>query len=404
MSQNNISLNDKLLIDVGSTYFKVCTSHGVQQHFRDFNKDIFDDLTYKCGDVIHNFHKDDIHICSSANGGLSTLIIGITNSFSLKYATNIAFNSGINIIDTVLYKDIEQTSIPSDLIDVVIVVGGINSVSKIFDEKLFKYLEKINYSNVVYVGSKNDSKYLEDNIENIKILPNIITDKLHVEEEHLKEYLTNLYQSDIMGKEDIKHLYDITSNQIYSTPYIVNKTLSIIDSKFKVADPYILIDIGGATTDIHYSKDLVDENMVTNNEYDRLVFKKLGVYKSKESLIFAAKNNEFVYELLAHLKVTEHIFEDTSEKATRTLMQLAIFLVLCKVSKYRQAYVNLKLNILNSLVFTGGITKVLKQEEIEDIISFFYQKILNSQHNPTIVMDNNYDIWTLGMNPDKNKI
>ncbi|MCP4969880.1 MAG: methylaspartate mutase [Arcobacter sp.] len=404
MSQNNISLNDKLLIDVGSTYFKVCTSHGVQQHFRDFNKDIFDDLTYKCGDVIHNFHKDDIHICSSANGGLSTLIIGITNSFSLKYATNIAFNSGINIIDTVLYKDIQQTSIPSDLIDVVIVVGGINSVSKIFDEKLFEYLEKINYSNVVYVGSKNDSKYLEDNIENIKILPNIITDKLHVEEEHLKEYLTNLYQSDIMGKEDIKHLYDITSNQIYSTPYIVNKTLSIIDSKFKVADPYILIDIGGATTDIHYSKDLVDENMVTNNEYDRLVFKKLGVYKSKESLIFAAKNNEFVYELLAHLKVTEHIFEDTSEKATRTLMQLAIFLVLCKVSKYRQAYVNLKLNILNSLVFTGGITKVLKQEEIEDIISFFYQKILNSQHNPTIVMDNNYDIWTLGMNPDKNKI
>ena len=32
---------DKLLIDVGSTYFKVSTSKGVEQHFRDFNKDIF---------------------------------------------------------------------------------------------------------------------------------------------------------------------------------------------------------------------------------------------------------------------------------------------------------------------------------------------------------------------------
>lgn len=390
-------LENKLLIDVGSTYFKLCTKDNVQQHFRDFNKDIYDDLTYKCGEIIKDYDKEDIHICSSANGGLSTLIIGVTNSFSLKYATNIAFNSGINIIDTVLFRDIEKTSIPSDLIDVVIVVGGIDSVANIFDERLFKFLDGLNYSNIVYVGSEKDSAFLKANIENVVVLPNIINEKLHVEEENLKEYLTNLYQADIMGKEDIKHLYDITSNQIFSTPYIVNKTLPMIDSKFKVADPYILIDIGGATTDIHYSKDLVEENMVTENEYDRLVFKKLGVFKSKESLIFAAKNNEFVYELLAHLKVTEHIFDETSEKSTRILMQLAIFLVLCKVSAYRQAYVNLKLNALNSVVFTGGITKVLKQEEIEDIVTFFYKKILNSQHNPTIVMDNNYDVWTLGM-------
>jgi len=391
-------ITNKLLIDVGSTYFKVCTVHGVEQHFRDFNKDIYDDLTYKCGDTIHNYKKDDVYICSSANGGLSTLIIGVTNSFSLKYATNIAFNSGINIIDTVLYKDIEKTSIPSDLIDVVIVVGGIDSVSNIFDEKLFNYLGKIKYSNIVYVGSSKEVPFLQEKIENLVVLPNIITNRLHVEENHLKEYLTNLYQADIMGKEDIKSLYDVTSNQIYSTPYIVNKTLPMIDGKFKVANPYILIDIGGATTDIHYSKDLVDENMVTQNEYDRLVFKKLGVYKSRESLIFAAKNNEFVYELLAHLKVTENIFDEKSEKSTRILMQLAIFLVLCKVSTFRKAYVNLKLNVLNSIVLTGGITKVLKQEEIEDIVSFFYKKILNSNHNPTIVMDNNYDIWTLGMN------
>lgn len=396
MSQNK-NINDKLLIDIGSTYFKISTSRGVEQHFRDFNKDIYDDLTYKCGDIIHNFKKEDVYICSSANGGLTTLIIGVTNSFSLKYATNIAFNSGINIIESILYQDIQTASIPSDLIDVVIVVGGIDSVSEVFDEKLFSFLEKLKYSNIVYVGNKKDALYLSGNIKNLVVLANIITNKLHVEEEHLKEYLTNLYQADIMGKEDIKHLYDITSNQIYSTPYIVNKTLPMIDSKFKVANPYILIDIGGATTDIHYSKDLVDENMVTKNEYDRLVFKKLGVFKSRESLIFAAKNNEFVYELLAHLKVTENIFEEKSEKATIILMQLAIFLVLCKVSSYKKAYVNLKLLVLNSIVFTGGITKVLKQKEIEDIVSFFYKKIMNSEHNPNIVMDSNYDIWTLGI-------
>ncbi len=391
MSQN------KLLVDVGSTYFKICANGKVEQYFRDFNKDIFDDLSSKCGDTISKFKKDEIFICSSANGGLTTLIIGVTNSFSLKFATNIAYNSGINIINTVLYQDIETTSIPSDLIDVVILVGGIDSVNNVFDEKLFKYLENLKYSNVVYAGTHQDIDYLKSNIKNLVVVENIINNKLHVVEEPLKQYLTNLYQADIEGKEDIKHLYDLTSNQIYSTPYIVNKTLPFIDSKFAAVNPFILIDIGGATTDIHYSKDLSNDNMVTDNEYDRLVFKKLGVYKSKESLIFAAKNNEFVYELLAHLKVTENIFNEDTTKSLKVLMQLAIFLVLYKVSDAHPLYIRLKLNLLKSIVLTGGITKVLSFEEAEDIISFFYKKILNSDIHPSIVMDNNYDIWTLGI-------
>ncbi len=395
MSQSQVK-NNKLLIDVGSTYFKLSSSDQLEQHFRDFNKSILDDLMHKCGNTINAFNKENVHICSSANGGLTTLIIGITNTFSLKYATNIAFNSGINIIDTVLYQNIEGYSIPSDLIDVVIIVGGINANGDVFSAKLFNYLAQLHYSNIVFVGNELDVPVIEKNIENVDVLPNIIDNRLHIVEDHLREYLTNLYQKDIEGKEDIKHLYDITSNQIFSTPYIVNKSLPLIDAKFSVVTPFILLDIGGATTDIHYSKDLVDDNLVTENEYDRLVFKKLGVYKSKQSLIFAAQNNEFVYELLMHLKVTENIFEEQSEKATKILMQLAIFLVLCKSSHYKKAYINLKLLSINSIVLTGGITKVLTKEEIENIITFFYKKILNSAHNPVTVLDSNYDIWTLG--------
>ncbi|MCX2972565.1 methylaspartate mutase [Halieaceae bacterium IMCC8485] len=391
-----VSQAEKLLIDVGSTYFKVCTPTSIEQHFRDFNQDILDDLMSKCGDTISPFDKQDVHICSSANGGLSTLIIGITNSFSLKYATNIAFNSGINIIDTILFQNIEDYSVPSDLIDVVIVVGGVDSHSNLYSEKIFSYLDQLNYSNAVFVGSTQDSQSMRDNIENLVVLPNIIDDKLHIVEEHLKDYLTNLYQQDIEGKEEIKHLYEITSNQILSTPYVVNRALPHIETRVSVANPFILLDIGGATTDIHYSKDLVDENIVTENEYDRLVFKRLGVYKSRQSLILAAQSNEFVYELLLHLGVTENIYNEQTDKATKILMQLAIFLVLCKMSHYRQSYVNLRLLQINSIVLTGGITKVLSQDEVETIIAFFYRKILSSGHNPVAVMDSNYDIWTLG--------
>ena len=82
-------------------------------------------------------------------------------------------------------------------------------------------------------------------------------------------------------------------------------------------------------------------------------------------------------------------------------MQLAIFLVLCKMSHYKKAYINLKLNTINSIVLTGGITKVLSNDEVEDIVTFFYTKILNSQHDPVVVMDHNYDIWTLGIKNHK---
>ncbi len=388
--------NNKLLVDIGSTYFKVSTANSIEQHFRDFNKRILDDLMHKCGDIVQSYEPENVHICSSANGGLSTLIIGLTHSYSLKYATNIAYNSGINVIDSIVFQDIEEYSIPSDLIDVVIIVGGIDSNGGVFDERLTSYLDKLNYSNVVYVGNKNDAQVIAKTVERLEILPNIIDDRLHIVETHLKDYLTNLYQQDIEGKEDIKDLYEVTGNQIYSTPFVVNKSLPLIHTSFSVTDPFILLDIGGATTDVHYSKDLVSDNIVTEQGHDRIVFKKLGVYKSRQSLIFTAENNEYAYELLMHLKVTENIYNEHSEKATKILMQLAIFLVLCKMSHYRPAYVTLKLLAMNSIVFTGGITKVLNTEDIEDVVAFFYRKILNSDHKPVTVLDSDYDIWTLG--------
>ena len=386
----------KLYIDVGSTYFKVKDDRGIRQYFRNFDQNIFADLKEKCGDLLERYSKEDIYICSSANGGLSTLIVGLSNSFSLKFATNIAYNSGINIIDTVLYPNIKTYPVPAEQIDVVIIVGGIDSVGNIFGEDLIGYLARVNYANIVYTGSRNSLPFLEERIENLTVLPNIVTNKLQVHEEDLKNYLTNLYQADIIGKEDIKELYAVTSNQIYSTPYIVNRTLETLHEHFpKVVDPFILVDIGGATTDIHYSTDLVADNMVLETGYDRLVFKKLGVYKSRESLVFSAKHNEFVYELLNYLNVTENILEEQSEQATRILMQLSIFLVLYKVSVQHPSYITLRLERLKSIVFTGGITKVLSDEEIESIMHFVYKKILGYTQIPMLVVDKAYEIWTL---------
>ncbi|WP_456451550.1 glutamate mutase L [Hydrogenimonas sp.] len=393
----------KLLIDIGSTYFKLSSEGTVRHYFRDFTRPIFDDLMDKCGDIVARYHPEEIQICSSANGGLSTLILGLSDSFSLRYTVNIAFNSGINIIDTVLLPQIESATPPLERVDVVILVGGIDGVGGIFDEKVVDFLQRTAYNNIVYVGSDADRAFLESRLPNLVVLENIITDRLKMNEKALKTYLTDLYQADIMGKEEIKRFYEITANQIYSTPYIVNRALPHISERLEVADPFIVVDIGGATTDIHYSRDLVVDNIVAEGGYDRLVFKKLGVYKSRENLVHTAKQNEFVFELLGYLGVTEEILQERSEKATKVLMQLAIFLVLYKVSRHHADYIELKLDNLNALVLTGGITKVLSDEDADAIVRFFYKKLLHFHEIPNIVIDRNYEIWTYGMQSIENE-
>ncbi|MEA1920982.1 MAG: methylaspartate mutase, partial [Campylobacterota bacterium] len=79
------------------------------------------------------------------------------------------------------------------------------------------------------------------------------------------------------------------------------------------------------------------------------------------------------------------------------LMQLSIFLVLYKTSMHHNLYINLQLEKLNSIVFTGGITKVLTEEEVEMIVKFFYKKLLHFHQIPSLIIDKEYKIWTLAI-------
>ena len=50
------------------------------------------------------------------------------------------------------------------LYDVVIIVGGIDGIGNVFDEKLFAYLQKVQYNNIVYVGTVKDASYVSEQI------------------------------------------------------------------------------------------------------------------------------------------------------------------------------------------------------------------------------------------------
>lgn len=388
---------EDLLIDVGSTYFKVYAAGSAAQYFRDSHKDILEDLMGKCGKTVECFPAERIKICSSANSGLNAFVVSLTRSYSLKYASKIAYNSGVNIVGSVVLSEIVEHSPPVDVVDVVLIVGGIEGRRDVFRDGLPILLRKLQCRNVVYAGSSAEAHRVSDVVDDLVVLPNIIDERLQIVEGSLHGYLTNLYQKDIEGKEAVKRLRKITQGNIYSTPYIVSRSLTHAHKRFSVSEPFIVIDVGGATTDVHYSKDLARDNSGLSEAYGRFVFKSLGIYKSRPSLIFMAQQNEYVTELLAFLSVGERIYLDETGSATKSLMQLAIFLALFEMSFQKQACVTLDFLSVRSILVTGGVTQVLGRREVEKVVRFFYQKVMRSGRAPGIVFDTEYFLWTLGM-------
>ncbi len=115
----------KLLIDIGSTYFKVAQEGRIDQYFRNFDTSILNDLESKCA---------------------------------------------INIISTLLYPKITEPIAHKEMIDVVIVVGGIDSAKQVFDEKLMVYLREVNYQNIVFAGSQKSSDFLKSKIPSDEVI------------------------------------------------------------------------------------------------------------------------------------------------------------------------------------------------------------------------------------------
>jgi hypothetical protein len=385
-----------LYIDIGSTYFKILKNNESIQIKRDQNADIYDNLMYHIGDFIAEYMSENIYISSSANRGLNALIFGMSNSFSLSYSSAVAYNSGINVVETILFNEGYLNKHTSDLFDIVLIVGAIDGVSNNIGKKEVDYIKKLKCSHVVYAGSEHNTSFVRDNLDDVIFVKNILNNKLKLKDKELSDVLIKLYTNDIVGKSFIKKIKKITSNDIFPTPYVVNQALEglHIDNN-KVASPFLLIDIGGATTDVHYSTDLVKKNY-TYSGFDRLVFKKLGVHTSKKSLIFSAKQNEYMYELLLHLNITEEIFNDNNN--VNQLMQLALYLVLYEVSFLNDTCQILSLDKLNEIVITGGCVKILNYNEIDEIIKFFYITVLRLDKYPRIVIDKQYLTWANGIN------
>lgn len=266
-----------LAIDFGSTYTKLTAI--------DLDNDVIlataKDITTVEDDIMIGFNKafdklkieinkkinfDEINFvnktaCSSAAGGLKMVAIGLVPELTAEAAKKAALGAGARVIKTYAYElnSRELEEIKNTALDIILLAGGTDGGNKECIIHNAKMLAEFKVKVPVVVAG---NKAATDEIENIlkeaeidcyiteNVMPFI--NKLNVEPS--REEIRKVFMNKIVEAKGMKKAEEFIKGILMPTPAAVLKASEILatgtDEEEGLGD-LIVVDIGGATTDIH---------------------------------------------------------------------------------------------------------------------------------------------------------
>jgi len=258
-----------LTIDFGSTYTKltaidldkgeiISTSRAMTTVKTDvlvgFNK-AFEELKKDLDRKLKNYEIVKKVACSSAAGGLKIIAIGLVPELTTEAAKKAALSSGARVIKTYAFnltdKDIKEISnLPYDML---LLTGGTNGGNREYILNNAKILVENNIEKpIVVAGNEEVSEQIikifkNNNIECYKsenVMP--VVNKINVLP--VKEVIREVFMRNIVKAKGMENVQKIVGDIIMPTPTAVMKAAEIFS---KDNNNTIVIDIGGATTDVH---------------------------------------------------------------------------------------------------------------------------------------------------------
>lgn len=266
-----------LAIDFGSTYTKLTAI--------DLDNEVIlataKDITTVEDDIMIGFNKafnklkieinkkinfDEISFvnktaCSSAAGGLKMVAIGLVPELTAEAAKKAALGAGARVIKTYAYElnSRELEEIKNTALDIILLAGGTDGGNKeciIHNAKMLaEFKVKIP---VVVAGNKAASDEIENILKEAEIdcyiTENVMPfiNKLNVEPS--REEIRKVFMNKIVEAKGMKKAEEFIKGILMPTPAAVLKASEILatgtDEEEGLGD-LIVVDIGGATTDIH---------------------------------------------------------------------------------------------------------------------------------------------------------
>lgn len=211
-----------------------------------------------------NFNKVnvvDVFGCSSAGGGLKMVAIGITPEFTVEAAITSALGAGARLLNTYSYflKDEDIMEINALEPDIILLSGGAENGNKKYilhnANKLLKLDSKIP---IVVAGNSSANSEIknlfQENSMNFVIAENIMPDVNRINPDSAREEIRKTFMNQIVYAKGMEDVEKITNEILMPTPTAVLKAAELLSKgtdKFRGIGDVLVIDIGGATTDVH---------------------------------------------------------------------------------------------------------------------------------------------------------
>lgn len=262
-----------LLIDFGSTYTKltavdleneeiIATAKDITTVETDimigFNK-AYKELMGKIKDKNVDFIKK--LACSSAAGGLKMIAIGLVPDLTAEAAKRAALGAGARVLKTYSYdlslREIEE--IKNSKLDIILLAGGTDGGNKECILHNAKMLAEHGVDlPIVVAGNKSAADEVEAIFKQknmyYKITDNVMPKLNQLNVEPAREVIRQIFMEKIIEAKGMNSAESYISGILMPTPAAVLKGAQVLgqgSDKEEGLGDIVVVDIGGATTDVH---------------------------------------------------------------------------------------------------------------------------------------------------------
>ncbi|SDM11343.1 methylaspartate mutase accessory protein GlmL [Halarsenatibacter silvermanii] len=261
-----------LTIDIGSTFTKarlfdldkielVAASQSPTTVEKDINVGINRAL-----DRIPDWKKAGIKLaCSSAAGGLKIVASGLVKNLTTEAARRAALGAGGRLVGTFCYEltdeDIEDMEAHSP--DILLLAGGTDGGEK---EIVLQNAEKIAGSEldqpVIFAGNRSIKSQVARKFSRAgqkhHIVDNVMPEVGELKIEPTREKIREVFLDRIVRARGLDRVKEIVDRVVMPTPAAVLNSASLLQEgagSVEGLGELMIIDIGGATTDVHSAAD-----------------------------------------------------------------------------------------------------------------------------------------------------
>lgn len=411
----NVDLSSaQVAVDIGSTIVKLAfigkDDNLVAQQFypRDFEAGIVRQVESLLGSFGISPDRSEVRVCSSANGGLRVGIVCLTKHFSGAALRDQVLLAGANPI---FVHNFDEAAKEVSYADILLVGGGINCKDAApLERRLADFLlEKYRYGALVFAGNGCLADLFCRRFPSALVVPNPLAKQLVSTTTSVFEVVRRAYLDDLVYKEGISELQDKLSSGIRPTPEVVNlgfQRAVLGRSNLGVLAPCVLLDIGGATTDLHYTVEIVKDNSGAKpfwaaGSVSRYVFTDLGIVASRDTLLLQLRSHPRLYEFLREVlpgDITEtyQLFREGEYQPPADLLGCGcLFLALDRFARGRgPGLPSGNIAQIAQVILTGGGAQALSEDGIARVVSLVAS---TKSSKPVILIDRRYQMWVEGI-------